>query len=71
MRENREIVLSEQEIQDICNDFGAKLSKDLANEEKVHIGELKKCLELIGVSDKEQQEGEDEVEEIVGNVGKV
>ena len=24
MREDREIVLSEQEIQDICNDIGAK-----------------------------------------------
>ena len=34
MRENREIVLSEQEIQDICNDFGAKLSKDLENEKR-------------------------------------
>ena len=49
----------------------AKVFKDLANEEKVHIGELKKCLELIGVSDKEQQEGENEVEEIIGNVGEV
>ena len=34
MRENREIVLSEQEIQDICNDIGAKLSKELENEER-------------------------------------
>ena len=49
----------------------AKVFHDIANEEKVHIGELKKCLELIGVSDKEQQEGENEVEEIVGNVGEV
>ena len=49
----------------------AKVFKDLANEEKVHIGELKKCLELIGVSNKKQQEGENEVEEIIGNVGEV
>lgn len=41
----------------------AKVFEDLANEEKVHIGELKKCLELIGVSDKEQQEGEKEARE--------
>ena len=34
MREDREIVLSEQEIQDICNDIGKKLSKDLENEER-------------------------------------
>ena len=46
-------------------------SEDLANEEKVHIGELKKCWELIGVSNKKIQDGENEVEEIIGNVGEV
>ena len=28
MRKDREIVLSEEEIQNICNDIGAKLTKE-------------------------------------------
>ena len=49
MRENREIVLSEQEIQDICNDFGAKLSKELENEEKtpLFLGVMKGALNFM------------------------
>ena len=34
MRENHEIVLSEQEIQSICDDFGKKLTEELKDEEK-------------------------------------
>ena len=34
MRENREIVLSEEEIQNICSDIGRKLSKDLEHEKR-------------------------------------
>ena len=49
MRENREIVLSEQEIQNICNDFGAKLSKELENEEKtpLFLGVMKGALNFM------------------------
>ena len=49
MRENREIVLSEQEIQNICNDFGAKLSKDLENEERtpLFLGVMKGALNFM------------------------
>ena len=49
MRENREIVLSEQEIQDICNDFGKKLSKELENEEKtpLFLGVMKGALNFM------------------------
>lgn len=43
----------------------AKVFEDIANEEKVHIGELQKCLELIGISNKEIQDGKKEVEEII------
>ena len=49
----------------------AKVFHDIAKEEKVHIGELQKCLELIGVSQEPIQQGKNEVEEIVGNVGEV
>lgn len=49
MRENREIVLSEQEIQDICNDIGAKLSKELENEERtpLFLGVMKGALNFM------------------------
>ena len=49
MRENREIVLSEQEIQNICNDFGKKLSKELENEEKtpLFLGVMKGALNFM------------------------
>ena len=49
MRENREIVLSEQEIQEICNDFGKKLSKDLENEERtpLFLGVMKGALNFM------------------------
>jgi hypoxanthine phosphoribosyltransferase len=49
MRKNREIVLSEQEIQDICNDIGAKLSKELANEERtpLFLGVMKGALNFM------------------------
>ena len=41
----------------------AKVLEDIANEEKVHIGELQECLKLLGVSNKEIQDGEKEAEE--------
>ena len=49
MRKNREIVLSEQEIQDICKNIGAKLSKELANEEKtpLFLGVMKGALNFM------------------------
>ncbi len=49
MRKNREIVLSEQEIQGICNDIGAKLSKELANEERtpLFLGVMKGALNFM------------------------
>jgi hypoxanthine phosphoribosyltransferase len=49
MREDREIVLSEQEIQDICNDIGKKLSKDLENEERtpLFLGVMKGALNFM------------------------
>jgi hypoxanthine phosphoribosyltransferase len=49
MRKNREIVLSEQEIQDICNDIGAKLSKELVNEERtpLFLGVMKGALNFM------------------------
>ena len=40
-----------------------KVLEDIANEEKVHIGELDKLMKLIGVSNKEEQEGENEASE--------
>ena len=49
MREDREIVLSEQEIQDICNDIGKKLSKDLENEKRtpLFLGVMKGALNFM------------------------
>ena len=49
MRENREIVLSEEEIQNICNDFGKKLSEELKNEEKtpLFLGVMKGALNFM------------------------
>ncbi len=49
MRENREIVLSEQDIQNICNDIGAKLSKELENEERtpLFLGVMKGALNFM------------------------
>ena len=49
MRNDHEIVLSEQEIQDICIDFGKKLSKELANEEKtpLFLGVMKGALNFM------------------------
>ena len=49
MRKNHEIVLSEQQIQNICNDIGAKLSKDLENEEKtpLFLGVMKGALNFM------------------------
>ena len=49
MREDREIVLSEQEIQDICNDFGAKLSEELENEKRtpLFLGVMKGALNFM------------------------
>ena len=43
----------------------AKVFEDIANEEKVHIGELQKCLKALGVSDKETEEGEKEADELL------
>ena len=49
MRDNREIVLSEEEISKICSDFGARLSRDLANEEKtpLFLGVMKGALNFM------------------------
>ena len=49
MREDREIVLSEQDIQDICNDIGKRLSKDLENEERtpLFLGVMKGALNFM------------------------
>ena len=49
MKANREIVLSEEEIQNICNDFGKKLSKELENEEKtpLFLGVMKGALNFM------------------------
>ena len=49
MREDREIVLSEQEIQDICNDIGQKLTKDLENEKRtpLFLGVMKGALNFM------------------------
>ena len=49
MREDCEIVLSEEEIQNICNDIGAKLSKDLANEKRtpLFLGVMKGALNFM------------------------
>ena len=49
MRENREIVLSEEEIQNICNDIGKKLSLELKNEEKtpLFLGVMKGALNFM------------------------
>ncbi|MBP3731790.1 MAG: hypoxanthine phosphoribosyltransferase [Bacilli bacterium] len=49
MKENREIVLSEQEIQDICNDFGKRLTEELKNEEKtpLFLGVMKGALNFM------------------------
>ena len=49
MREDREIVLSEQEIQDICNDIGKRLSKDLEKEERtpLFLGVMKGALNFM------------------------
>ena len=42
-----------------------KVLEDIANEEKVHVGELQKCMELIGISNKETIEGEKEASELL------
>jgi hypoxanthine phosphoribosyltransferase len=49
MKENREIVLSEQEIQNICNDFGKRLTEELKNEEKtpLFLGVMKGALNFM------------------------
>ena len=49
MKENREIVLSEQEIQDICKDFGKRLTEELKNEEKtpLFLGVMKGALNFM------------------------
>lgn len=43
----------------------AKVLEDIANEEKVHIGELQKCLDYLDVSNKEEKEGEKEAGEML------
>ncbi|MBQ3423230.1 MAG: hypothetical protein IJH34_16590 [Romboutsia sp.] len=43
----------------------AKVFEDIANEEKVHIGELQKCLDQLGVSNKEELDGEKEASEML------
>ena len=49
MRADREIVLSEEEIQNICNNIGQSLSKDLENEERtpLFLGVMKGALNFM------------------------
>ena len=49
MKENREIVLSEQQIQDICKDFGKRLTEELKDEEKtpLFLGVMKGALNFM------------------------
>ncbi len=49
MKADREIVLSEEEIQNICNDFGKRLTEELKNEEKppLFLGVLKGALNFM------------------------
>ena len=49
MKANREIILSEEEIQNICNDFGKRLTEDLKNEEKtpLFLGVMKGALNFM------------------------
>ena len=49
MREDREIVLSEEELQNICNDIGRKLSKDLEHEKRtpLFLGVMKGALNFM------------------------
>lgn len=52
-----------EEHQDLKGLKIAKVLEDIANEEKVHIGELDKLMKLIGVSSNLEKEGEQEAEE--------
>ena len=49
MKKDREIVLSEEEIQNICNDFGKRLTEDLKNEERtpLFLGVMKGALNFM------------------------
>ena len=49
MKADREIVLSEEEIQNICNDFGKRLTEELKNEEKtpLFLGVMKGALNFM------------------------
>ena len=49
MKADREIVLSEEEIQNICNDFGKRLTEELKNEEKtpLSLGVMKGALNFM------------------------
>ena len=49
MKDNREIVLSEEEIQNICQDFGKRLTEELRDEERtpLFLGVMKGALNFM------------------------